>query len=493
MELVRDYAAHQSEQAFETLVSRHVSLVYSAALRQVHDPHLAEEITQAVFIILARKSGSLTAKTILSGWLYRTACYTAKDALRGQRRRQHYEQEAYMQSTLQEAQADPAWQELSPLLDEAMMHLGQGDRDALVLRFFEKKNLREIGAASGMSEDAAKKRVSRALEKLRKYFLKRGVTSAAATIASAISANSVQAAPVGLAKTISAAALAKGAATSTSTLTLVKGATKLMAWTKVKSMIVTGVAAILVVGTTSVTVETVKHNATSRAVEKCFQSLTTRALDAAPPVLVLRPSRYAAMGDLAIGGSNFGPNGRIMLRGATFTEVLSTAYLIAPQQLVLPPNPPSGRFDVLLTLKQNPRQALQAEIKKQFGLSAGLETRDTDVYVLKAGQTAAPGLKISHRPGPNIQMEKGHLRLFGYKMTDSSQYDLVHTLASVFDRPVIDETGLTDAYDIDLTWGRNVSRDAFLEEFRTKLYNELGLELVPNNMPVEMLVVERKQ
>ncbi|HTB85140.1 MAG TPA: sigma-70 family RNA polymerase sigma factor [Candidatus Sulfotelmatobacter sp.] len=225
MELVRQYAAQQSESAFAALVSRHTSLVYSAALRRVRDPQLAGEVTQAVFILLARKAGSLGDRTILPGWLYRTACFVSGSALKQEHRRQQREQEAYMQSTLDAAGTDAVWQQMLPLLEEAMLQLGQADRDALVLRFFEGCSLNEVGAALGAGEDAAKKRVNRALEKLQKFFLKRGVSSTTATLAEAISANSVHSAPVELAKTVTAVALAKGATASVSTLTLVKVAT----------------------------------------------------------------------------------------------------------------------------------------------------------------------------------------------------------------------------------------------------------------------------
>ena len=167
MELLRDYDRQGSEAAFAELVRRHIHLVYSVAARHAGVAAHAEEITQAVFIILARKAAGLRPDTILEGWLHETTRLTALSFLRGERRRQFREQEAYMQSTLPPANDAALWNQLSPLLDEAVSRLGKKDRDAVMLRFFKDKNLREVAAALDMTEAAAQLGLTRRILGLR--------------------------------------------------------------------------------------------------------------------------------------------------------------------------------------------------------------------------------------------------------------------------------------------------------------------------------------
>jgi RNA polymerase sigma factor (sigma-70 family) len=236
LELLRDYATRRSEAAFAALVERYAPLVYSAALRQTDDAHLAEEITQTVFIILARKAGSISRVTILPGWLFRATRNVAADALKMQIRRHRREQQAAQMQTAVTNESN--WEQIAPFLDSAVASLGEHDRNAVLLRFFENKSFAQIGTAMGINEEAARKRTARATEKLRFYFSNRGVALTAVTLTAAISANSVHAAPATLLKSATAIALAKGATAGASTLTLIKGALKVMALTKTQTAIV---------------------------------------------------------------------------------------------------------------------------------------------------------------------------------------------------------------------------------------------------------------
>jgi RNA polymerase sigma factor (sigma-70 family) len=214
LELLRQFAHEASQEAFTTLVNRHLGLVYSAALRQVRSPQLAQEVSQSVFTNLARNAAKLRPDTILTAWLYRVTRHTAIDVVRREARRQAREQISLQMSEMNDPAAD--WTHIEPLLDEAMESLEEADRTAILLRYFENKSLREVGQALGASEDAAQKRVNRAVERLREFFSKRRVTLGVGGLAALVSANAIQAAPGALAGTIAVGAMLAARTLSTS-------------------------------------------------------------------------------------------------------------------------------------------------------------------------------------------------------------------------------------------------------------------------------------
>ncbi len=245
MELLRDYATRHSEEAFTTLVTRHIDLVYSAALRHTRNHHQAQEITQAVFVVLARKAPSLNPRTVLAGWLFQTARLTAANHVRGEIRRARREQEAVMQSDPNDREED-AWKHVTPILNEIIGGLREKDRDAVVLRFLQGKDYRQVAAALGATEEAAQMRVSRALEKMRKMFARRGVALSAAALGGALAAQGTQAAPANLAATVVAGAI-HSTALGASALTLTEGTLKIMAWINAKTVIGASVVVLLAV------------------------------------------------------------------------------------------------------------------------------------------------------------------------------------------------------------------------------------------------------
>jgi len=521
MALLRDYAANNSETAFEELVSRRIEFVYSAALRQVRDSHLAEEITQAVFIILAQKAGRISEKTILTGWFFRTTRFAAfaqtRDRAKRFLRTAIIEKELQMQTESSSAASGEMWNQISPLLDEALATLGETDRQAVLLRFFENKSLAEVGNKLGLGEDTARKRVSRALEKLNRYFAKRGVSSMAETLAGAISANSVQAAPVALAKSVTAVALAKGAAASTSTLTLIKGALKIMAWTKVKTAIIASAVILLAGGATTVVVEKIanpKLSATDLSwadnpkyweidfgdpdPKKAISTMQSREmqfgklLEELPPVLILRPTKF---------NTNLGlieSNEKIIGRGQSLVQILREAYDPPPMSshVILPTGYLDKKLDLMLTLSNSPgsdepRKALQEEIKNQFGLVAHLETVETNALILKTKYSSAPALQPTAGGLPSYST-----RILQNKISIKNQNlsGIAACFSALLKTHVDNQTGIEgeNRYDVTLEFQTRAG-ETQQDALKRIALDQLGLEFIPTNMPMKMLVVEKEE
>lgn len=244
-QLLRAYAEHGNEPAFTELVQRHTNLVYSAALRQVEVPATAAEISQNVFVSLARDAKNLgpklTSEASLAGWLCRSARNLSLNHRRDEFRRVTRERHA-MEQLLSTSDAAPDWDKLRRVLDDAMAELNETDHDALVLRFYQNQDFHTVGTTIGVSDDTAQKRVARALDKLRNLLAQRGIRATTTTLGVVITANAVQAAPVGLALTISAAALA---GTAVTTSTVIAATTKTIVMTTLQKTLVTTTIAVV--------------------------------------------------------------------------------------------------------------------------------------------------------------------------------------------------------------------------------------------------------
>ncbi|SRR5581483_9868095 len=399
-ELLRRYADEGSEDAFAALVARHINLAYSAALRKTANPHAAEEVAQAVFIILARKSHLLRKETVLAGWLYQTARFTAANLLRRDIRRFQREQEVFMQS-LSNGTESEAWSQMAPLLEDALGQLGERDRNAILLRFFEGRSFHEVAARMGASENAAKKRVGRGLEKLRKYLSRRGVAVPTAILVAAISTHSVEAAPAVLAKTVTTAALAKGAAAAGSTLTLIKSTLKLMAWTKAKTAIVTTAVVLLAAGATTTAIVRYREHL-PRTVNDYYPRESWAAVGYATPEAAFESTMWAlSQGDMDAFRASLTPDG-LFARGMTNQTLEAfvaqshrdtdgmTGYRILRREML-------SRDDVLLTA--------QPEGKDASGNAVG--PRDTAVFLIQRMDGAWKMSGSANNPKAEQQLRRG--------------------------------------------------------------------------------------
>jgi len=232
-ELLRRYAEEASDDAFRGLVERHAGLVYGVALRQLGRTHQAEEVTHAVFEALARKATGLRSGTVLAGWLFKATRFAASKLQRDEDRRQRREREAAMMMNAQsDSEPEAAWEQIVPQLDAELERLGDKDRNAIVLRFLKERSFKEVAEAMGTSEDAAKMRVGRALDRLRHRFFKRGIAVSVAVLAGAFGSPAMAATMLPPAKLM--AAIAESCSALPTPSALVVAILRRLAWWELK-------------------------------------------------------------------------------------------------------------------------------------------------------------------------------------------------------------------------------------------------------------------
>jgi uncharacterized protein (TIGR03435 family) len=373
-----------------------------------------------------------------------------------------------------------------------MAGLNEKERTLLALRFFENKSGAETATILGIGEWAVHKRAHRAVEKLRRFFSRRGVTLPAAALLAAIAAHSVQAAPAALAQTVTAVALTKGAAAGASTLTLIKGALKLMAWTKIKTAVIIGAGVLLAAGTTTVTVKEIKaHQSYAWQVPRAAFDVARQA----PPQVTIVPAKFPGAGSSSVRQVN-GKTKQMLAMGIgqSVQEMVVQAYGGTALRTTSTARLPAEKYDFLANLPQGAAEALQQEIKRQFGVVARRETRDTDVLLLQYNNPAADGLKPPDSLRQSLNAPKGAAFKSGngeFATFSQPLFTLVNFLERRFKLPVVDQTGLTKKYDLDLTWDEPKGAEPNDDGLKQALRRQLGLELTPGRAPLEMLVVEK--
>jgi uncharacterized protein (TIGR03435 family) len=386
------------------------------------------------------------------------------------------------------AEGDSVWSPLVPLLDEALLKLREPDRQAVILHFMEGQTFQEVGSALGVGEDAARKRVHRCLDQLTNFFHRRGFAVPALAAGAPLFTLSSHAAPAGLAASATTAGLA-AAHSAASTLTLIKGALKIMAWTKMKTAVVAGVVVLLAAGTTTITVKEIQEH---RTYPWQVRNANSDVLRKVPPQVGIASAKYP--NTMGAGSVSVGDSGGMKFLGIslTFEGIISTAYGQSDERTIFLAKVPSGQFDYIANLPSGNEVALKKEIKRKFGLVGTRETRDTDVLLLKIRNSNATGLKsadprrLEPHSGSSSRSGAGYIT-FRSQLLSSLAWSLEYR----FKTPVIDQTGLTNLYDIDLNWDETDYRHPNLNNLKQALLDQLGLELVPSREPIEMLVVEK--
>ena len=482
--LIAEFNADCSEAAFAALVWRHVDMVFGTAMRQIGDAGAAEEITQNVFVALARTSGKLGSHPTIAGWLHQTAINKSREWLRQELRRRKREQISLHLEAVR-AGGDSVWSPLVPLLDEALLELREPDRQAVILHYIEGRTFQEIGSVFGVGEDAARKRIHRCLDQLTQFFRRRGFATPALSAGAPLFALSAHTARPGLALTSTAAGMA--AKSGPMSILAFKKALDVTAWTRAQIALAAGVAMLLAVGTATVTLTQINRDNADNS-----WRIPRPNPDRAPLMVKILPTKFPE----TVYALNVGSRGDNWVGvGESAQQICRVAYEWRPGRIIFTGGEPPGRYDFISTLATNSATALQAQLKKRLGLVGHPELRNTDALVLKLVRSNAPSLKPPIPGGHADYIREGHYHCDNSPISsDAGWYPgITRFLEDKFGVPVIDETSLKQNVFIDLTWDENPDTDPGHSALKQAMLDQLGLELVPTNLPVEMLVVDKEQ
>jgi uncharacterized protein (TIGR03435 family) len=510
-ELLRAYARENSHAAFGAIVDRHARWMFASAFRQLGDRQLAEDATQAVFVLLAQKAGKMAEPQKLSGWLFRALGYTVKTLRRaGRRRRLHEQQAASERSIVQET--DPDISELAARLDVAVAGLAGRDRTAILLRFYQERSFGQIAEALGISEAAARKRVLRGTVRLRKLLMSRLNGAEVVAALSAAAATGVDSAPGALAQSAARVALAHqaGVGISSSVLTASKGTAYLMAAsTKIKILAI-GLIVFCLAVPTSVLVYRYSPDLFSFAAPSDaspaaagdssaqdavdtdpddfwrVQNLSSYQVGIFPPRVKILPTKFPLSAKTRLTGAAPGV-GKFVGIGVTVRAIVAIAYKANRQQVIFESAEPTLKYDFISTLAQGSSEALQGELKTRLGLVGRWENRTVDALLMRVRNPGARGL---HKPTPGGEFVFEVNDAVGQMRWDDQPLSRAPELLDFeLNMPVIDQTGLTQHFSVDVDWEEVGDRDPDHDALKKAVLENLGIELVPSREPVEVLVV----
>jgi len=385
IELLRQFARTGSEESFRELVNRHTAMVYACAVQRLGDRHAAQDVTQAVFVALALKAKRLGPRTRLSGWLYRATRFACAKHQRREQRRREREMRAAIAIEEQDRtdEQSPAWETLLPHLAHALDTLSARDREAVLMRFYREAGHREIGEALGVSEDAAQKRVSRALARMKKCLARKGVALPVTGLAAALTTSAASAAPAGLAKLVgtTALAVAGGTQTTAGVMALAEGVTRMMLIAKMKTTVLVTTACLAVAAT--------GFTAASRLGGKQSERAVTAAVGG--PLAWIRSSCFGSPGNDNFEGAAVGPDGSLYLVGNAGESIRTPGGNVDPVRFGVATADPRCGCGFVLKLSGDASKVLAyAEFAGGILHATGIAVTDDAVYL---GGFASHGLE----------------------------------------------------------------------------------------------------